>query len=330
MLVAIVFAPVDVPFTIESVAKALPVRQWVWVKNTDGSLVATLYDHRAGTVSRAESYQFDRGDQVEVKFVNGTVRQGDPVVTIASNRLGEQLVQLRNLLAIEQANFHVVSTGEKQELRRQLEEEIKLAQEDLKLQKKLYDRTKQSFEEGLVALQDLELAETAYRAASARVRVTEEALEVGATGEKTETRQLSTSRIESLKREIEFLENKQEQYIITAPFEGILRTEVTLTGDRLLLEDTAATVLLIPVRIKDSPYVRPGQTIEIAQRERGTSFACQVLEVGDRTELLNRDLVVTVKALTYEKDLPPGMPFRCYIHCGKVRILEFVKRSVRW
>jgi hypothetical protein len=330
LLVAIIFAPIDVPFTVESVAKAMPVRQWILVKNTDGSLTAALHNHRTGTFSDADAFQFDRGDLVEMKFGSGKIKEGEPVVTITSNRLDEQLVRLKNQLAIEQANLNVVSTGEKQELRKRLEEEINLAKADLKLRKKLLDRAKLSYEEGLVALQDLEIAENAYNESVAQVRVAEEALEVGATGEKQETRRLSASRIESLKREISFFERKQDQYIIPAPFEGLLRSETTVDGDRLLLEDTSETVLFIPIRLKDSPYVLPGQTIELNWTDRAMTFSCEVLEVGERVELLNRDQVVTIKAVTHEKNLPSGMPIRCRIHCGEVRVAEFLKRSIRW
>ncbi len=330
LLAAVVFAPVDVPFTIESVAKAMPVRQWILIKNTDGSLTASLHDHLSGAFNHAEAFQFDRGDLVEMSFSNGLVKEGEPVVTITSNRLDEQLVRLKNQLAIEQANFNVVSTGEKPELRSRLLEEINLAKADLKLRKKLYDRAKLSYDEGLVALQDLEIAENALNESLARVRVAEEALEVGVTGEKPETRTLIASRIESLKREISFFENKQNQYIISAPFEGLLRSEMTVDGDRLLLEDTSATVLFIPVRLKDSPYILPGQTIELAWTEREKAFSCEVLEVGSRVEFLDRDQVVTLKAITQEKNLPSGMPIRCRIHCDDVRIKKFLERSIRW
>ena len=308
----------------------MPVRQWILVKNADGSLTATLHDRQTGAFSHAEAFQFDRGDLVEMKFSSGSAGEGEPVATITSNHLDEQLVRLKNQLAIEQANFNVVASGEKQELRMRLEEEINLAKADLKLRKKVLDRAKFSFEEGLVALQDFEIAENAYNESAVRVRVAEEALKVGATGEKQEARSLIASRIESLKREIVFFEKKQNQYIIPAPFEGLLRSETTVDGDRLLLEDTSATVLFIPIRLKDSPYVQAGQTIELSLTGRATAFSCEVLEVGERVEFLSRDQIVTIKALTQEKNLPSGMPIHCRIHCGDVRVAEFLKRSVRW
>jgi hypothetical protein len=330
LLVASVFVPVDVPFSIESVAKALPVRQWILLKNPDGSMSSALHNHLTGAMTKGEAFEFDRGDVVDVKFGSSALKTGDPLVTISSNRLGEQLVLLRNELAVEQSNLDVVATGEKQELIRQLKQEIALAKEDFKLRQKTLNRAKQTYAEGLIALQELELAENAYNESEAQIKVAEEALRVAETGQKVEARSFVASRIASLKRQIEFLENKANKYIVTAPFDGLVRFEQTIDGDRLLLEDTTESVLFIPIRLKDVKFIQPGQDISLAWVDQSTIFQSKVLEVGSRVELIGRDQVVTVKALTKEKNLPAGMPIRCRINCGKVRVAEFLKRSIQW
>ncbi len=329
----------NVPFTLESVAKVLPVRQWILLKATDGSLSATLHDYRSGAVTNAETFHFDRGDMVQMKFSGQSemdsantpfLKTGQVVASISSNRLGEQLTTLKNQLAVEQANLGVVATGQKKQLINQLEEEINLAKEDLKLKKKTLDRARQLLADGLIAQVELEQAENAHDEAIILVKVSERALSVGATGEKQEAVSLATSKIESLKQQIAFLEEKQSRYLITTPFDGKVRFETTLEGDRLLLEDTSASILLIPVRLRDSRFVQPGQEIELQLVDNETVFTAAVLEVSSRVELLGREQVVTVKALTQQKNLPSGMPIRCRIRCGQVRIAEFLKRSVRW
>jgi hypothetical protein len=337
LLAAVVFAPVDVPFTIESVAKALPVRQWALLKSSDGGLSVTLYDHRTGLVSNQEGYQFDRGDLVRVRFNDGwksgaSVRAGEKVATITSNQLGEQLVQLKSELAVEQANLGVIASGQKPQVITQLEEEINLAKADLELRKKTLERTRQLHADGLIALSGLEQAENAYHESLARVRVAEKTLLVAGSGEKPETVSLASSKIASLQKQIEFLENKQHKYALTAPFDGQVRFETTPEGDRLLVEDTSAVILQIPVRLRDSRFVRTGQDIELQLLDNQTRIAATVLEVGARVEVLNREQVIIVKAAAggYGASLPPGMPVRCRIECGKVRVAEFLRRSIRW
>lgn len=331
LLIAAAFSPIRVPYTLESMAKVMPARQWILTKLTDGSLTVTRHDHFTGQMQEAEGYQFDRGDLVKMQFDRAdTVREGETMAVITSNRLDEQIVELRNLLLVEQANLGVVATGEKEELIRQRKEELNLAKENLKLQKKLYDRAKTLVEELVISKQEFEIAENAHDAAILQVKVAEEALEVANTGEKVETVSLASSRIESLKQQIAFLEDKQTRYILAAPFSGAVRSETTLDGERILVEDTTAFVLYIPIRLRDSRFVQKGQEIELTFPDKQQTFSAQIMDVGSQVMLLGNEQVVTVKALTHEKNLPYGMPLRCTINGGKVRITEFLKRSIQW
>lgn len=327
--------PVDIPFTLESVAKIIPVRQWILAKNLDGSLTVTLHNHQTGQIQEAEGYQFDRGDLVQMQFGSGDtsshfVKAGEIAAVITSNMLGEQLNLLKTELAVQEANRGVVATGEKQEVIRQLEEELNLAKENLKLQKKTYDRAKQLYDEGVIPLAELELAENMHESAILQVNVAENALKVAQTGEKQEAVSLADSQIRSLREQIAYLEEKATRYTLTAPFPGVVRAESTLEGDRILLEDTSAFVLFIPIRIRDSRFIQPGNQIEIELPDNHTVFESTVLEVGKQVVILSREQVVIVKALTREKRLPTGILLQTSVHCGKVRVLEFLKRSVRW
>ncbi|MFQ5485302.1 MAG: hypothetical protein ACE5DO_08220, partial [Desulfobacterales bacterium] len=220
MLVAVVYAPIDVPYTIESVAKALPLQEWVFLKTPGGVISTTLHDHRTGLVKNVEGYQFDRGDLIEVKFNGGWksgkgVNAGETVAAIRSNRLDEQLVRLKSQLAVEKANRNVVASGQKKQLLTKLTEEINLAKENLRLRQLNLDRAKLLYKDGVIALTDLETAENAYNESFVKVKVAERAYEVGASGAKTESLSLASSRIKSLEEEIYFLEEKQDKYIIS-------------------------------------------------------------------------------------------------------------------
>ena len=335
LFIVAIFLPVDVPYTLESVAKVMPVREWILNKRPDGSLTMTLHDHRNGQLQEAGGYQFDRGDQVHIDFIGAdSIRQyidsGEVVAIIHSNDLNEELVVLRNQLLVEEANLDVVSTGEKEELIAQLKEEVKLARENLALQRKLYDRADTLVKDGVIAQVEWETAENAYEAAVLRVQVAKEALRVADTGEKEETVSLVSSRIESLRQQIAFLENTQNQYVLAAPFDGGLRYQSTLDGEKLILEDTSASILVIPIKVRDSRYVEAGQEIEVKFPDNEHTLTSSVLEVGSSVGLIGREQVVTVKAYTRTKDLPVGMPLRCNLHCGKVRIKEFLTRSIQW
>lgn len=336
LLIAAAFSPIEVPFRIESVARVLPEKQWVLLKTPDGSLTATLYDHRTGLVRAQQGYQFDRGDQVQLHFkedrqTGQAIRAGETVATISSNQLNEQLVRLRNQLAVEQAGLDVVATGQKPQILTQLEEEITLAGADLELRRKTLQRMKQLHEDGIIAAMQLEQAENAYAESQARLRVAQKALQVGATGEKQETVSLASSKIAALRKEISFLEDKQVKYALSAPFDGQIRLESTTEGDRLLVEDTSTVVVQVPVRLRDSRFIRAGQIVEIQLLDRTGPVGVTILDIGSRIEILNREQVVIVRATASQTaGLPQGQPLRCHIECGPVRVAEFLKRSIRW
>jgi HlyD family secretion protein len=337
LIAAVVAAPFDVPFTVDSAAKVLPLRHWALLKARDGALVATLYDHRTGLVSNQNDFQFDRGDQVQVRFKEGwksgdQVRTGEKVATISSNRLGEELIKLRNQLAVEEANLGVVASGQKPQVIGQSEEEVNLAKADLALRKQNLDRTRQLHVDGLIPLTQLEQAENTYNESLARLRIAEKSLQVQSTGEKPEAVSLALSRITSLRREIAFLEGKSNRYVVNAPFDGQVRFEITLEGERLLVEDDSTVILQIPLRLRDRPFLKQGQNVEVQLMDNQITMMATILEVGSRVELLNQEQVVMVKAIAERETAPPltAVAVPCRIVCGKVRVMEFLKRSIRW
>jgi multidrug efflux pump subunit AcrA (membrane-fusion protein) len=335
------YVPIEVPFTLDSAARVLPIRQWVLTQAADGTLSAVVYDHRTGMVRRQEGYQFDRGDQVQLLFQEnwqaGTrVKAGDAVATIASSALSEQLVQLKNQLAVEQANLGVVASGQKPQVLAQLEEEIRLAQDDVTLRRKALERAASLQAEGLIAALAVEQAENALHDAQARVRLAEKSMAISATGEKQEIVAATSARIASLQKQIEFLENKRSKYVIKAPFAGTVRQEHTLEGDRLLIEDTTKLILQMPIRLRDAQYLRAGQELTLRWLDQSSESYVKALEIGQRVETLGYEQVVTLKAQLEPIDDPvtlkytAGAAVRCHILCESVRVSEFLRRSLRW
>lgn len=341
VLLALAHIPLEVPFTLDSVVKVLPARQWVLSHTPDGSLTAAVYDHRTGMVRRQEDYQFDRGDQVQMRFQDdwkaGTrVKAGETVASIVSNRLSEQLVLLKNQLAVEEANLGVVASGQKPQVIAQFEEEVSLARADVELRRKTLERTKQLQAEGLIAALAVEQAENTLHDAQARVRLAEKSLATATSGEKQEVVTVTSSRIASLQKQIEFLENKRNKYEIATPFAGEIRVENSLEGDRLLVEDTTALILQMPVRLRDVRYLQQGQRIEMQWLDQSVTTPATVLEIGRRVETISFEQVVYVKALVESRenqealDFAPGTSVRCRIIVERIKLGEFLRRSLRW
>ncbi len=322
--------PLDVPFHLESAAYVLPVRQWVLDRHPDGTVTTAVRGPVDGVVADQAAYQFDRSDQVFFRLSAGAVGEGDTLLVLRSNRLEEQLVELRNRLAVERAALEVVETGEKPELRAQLAHSVRLARENLSLQEKLVDRARRSYEEGLVSLQELEVAENAYRAAQLQSEVVAEEQAVVDTGEKPETRRLSRARITALANQVAFLEEKVRGYVVKAPFGGRLREVPLPEGQQWILEDTGASQLTVPVRLRDVSVFSPGDTVLVSWPAPLRTLRCRVTAVGQDVRVLDLEQVVLVTLQTRESGLVRGGPVRCRLDLGKVRLSEFLTRSLGW
>jgi multidrug efflux pump subunit AcrA (membrane-fusion protein) len=218
----------------------------------------------------------------------------------------------------------------------QLEEEIRLAQDDVTLRRKTLERAANLQAEGLIAALAVEQAENALHDAQARVRLAEKSMAISATGEKQEVVAATSARIASLQKQIEFLENKRSKYVIKAPFAGTVRQEHTLEGDRLLIEDKTKLILQMPIRLRDAQYLRAGQELTLRWLDQSSESYVKALEIGQRVETLGYEQVVTLKAQLEPIDDPvtlkytAGAAVRCHILCESVRVSEFLRRSLRW
>lgn len=349
IIAASVFVPIDLPYGFNSTAKVFPLQRWVLQKGQDGILVASLHDYKTGIMKDYTSFEFDRGDIINIKFNplhnERKVEAGQQIASILSNTLGEQIIKLESQLMIEEANLENVRTGEKIQIIDRAQEEVALAEEQIRiseealdLQSKNYNRYKKLYEEGVIALAELEVYENnlnqahiSVDVAKSRVEVSKTNIEVNNTGEKPEQILLFETRINAIKNQIEFLNQKNGNFSIDAPISGKLSFETDSFGDRIIIEDTTQHILLIPIKIKDREYVNQQSQIDIDLVGVDSTIQATLVEVSSKIEKLNNDLVVLAKA-SVDGDvgfINSGMPVRCKVNCGKITPYEYLRRSVK-
>ena len=104
----------------------------------------------------------------------------------------------------------------------------------------------------------------------------------------------------------------------------------------MLVEDTTALIVQIPIRLRDLRYLQQGQQLELQLVDRQATAQATVLEIGKRVEIISFEQVVIVKALVTQSAeqsaamFSPGAPVRCRVVCERVRLLEYLRRSIRW
>lgn len=335
MLVASIFVPIDLPYTVESTAKVFPVQQWVLHKSLDGTLVSTLHDYRSGLMQDYKSYQFDRGDVINIQFnpqqhASQSIMEGELIASINSNMMEERLIELHNELALTKANLGRQKVGQKTEILAGVEEEITLKEETLKWHEKNLRRSKKLLEQGLVAKAEYEKTESAYQQAKIEVKMVKKKLTVESTGRKPADLRMLKTQIKSLEDVIAFQEDKASNYAIYAPIGGKIGYENDQDGDRLLIEDTSAFILLIPVKAKDRYYLNKDSSIDLEVLGVDSTVTAKLLGWESNIQIMDNQQVVVAKAEVSNPigNIVSGLPIRCTIHCGDVTPFEFLKRSI--
>jgi len=334
LIIASVFVPIDVPYAFDSTAKVYPLQQWVIHKRPDGSLVSTLHNHKTGLLKDYSSYQFDRGDIVNIQFNPNQISEskidsGELIAVIQSNLLNGQLVSLENEKNIEKANLLRTRAGAKPEIVSQAREELHLAEQELEIQKLKIARAEDMLNEGLLARAEYENIENDFKQANNALVVAREKILVATSGARPEEVEYIKSRIASLRNQIDFLKTSTDNYTIHSPIAGKISFETALDGDRMMIQDTTEHILIIPVKLRDRDFMDENTVIELSILGQDTLVPAKLLGLNDKVEIINRNVVVLAKASVGGNipGLASGMPVKCKVTCSAVRVLEYLKRS---
>ena len=338
LLIASVFVPVEIPYTFNTTAKVYPLQQWVLHKNVDGNLIKTLHNYKSGRLVEYATFPFDRGDVVNIKYhaneaaISSQIDSGYLVASIASLNLAQQLVDLENQLNVEKANLEKVSTGEKQELVIQDKEVLNQAIQDLKFKEANLVRAEKMYADGLLSKMKLEVAQQGVKQAEIAIEVARKKIGVTTTGEKPEEINLTRAKIKSFESQINFLKSTNDSYDIYAPISGHMRYETGIEGDKLIIDDVKEHILIIPIKLKDRDFIGEDTKIELEVHGSDTLVQAQLVDLSEKVEIINREVVVLAKASVSAENaagIASGMPIKCKITTGKVLPIEYMKRSMK-
>lgn len=334
LVVSSLWIPIDLPFDVESTALVYPVESWELQKNPDGTLLGNLRNHRSGQLEDYSSYQFERGDLIQINFskaaTTGRVDSGALMASIASNTFSQQLIQLENQLAVERAQLQSALVGQKPEIQKEAEEQVRLTEEALLLKKQQLARSEKLYADGLIALAQLEKDQNDWEQARINIQLAKERLSVVSTGAKPEDIQLIESRIAALQKQIDFQQNTSGLYRIYTPIPGEIRYENTVEGDKLIVDNTETYIFRIPIKLKDQKFIPIGTLVEWESHFADSLYQARLVGWGSKVEILNQEQVVMAQA-----EMPGpieglifGMPVRCRLKAGAVTPLEYFKRSM--
>ena len=246
----IMFLPVNIPFSITVIGKVVSGQQWLLVRQADGSIMSTMYDHSRDMTESYTAYQVDRGDVIQFKMRTDLrnltpIVSGDTVGYIFSNMLFQELNKLVGALNVAKANLDVVSTGERETIISEARDQFLLNRERSLVQNEILERQTKLYQDALVSREDFEITRGMARIYKLEMQVAEAHLKTLQTGEKQEIIAQARFQIAAIERELMALQDRLSEFTLTAPLSG--KIHVAFSPDTLLMVFNDTRVVLIPI-----------------------------------------------------------------------------------
>ncbi len=143
--IIILFLPVNIPFRITVTGKVVAGQGWLLSRQTDGSLMATLSDNVSHATESYMAFQMERGDVYQFGMKSGlknmnSIVTGDTAGYLFSNELFRDLKRLEGRLEIAKSYLDVVSTGERETIIREAQDQFLLNRERSLVQNEILER----------------------------------------------------------------------------------------------------------------------------------------------------------------------------------------------
>ncbi len=297
--------------------------------------MGTLFDHHIGTISKFSVTQFERGDIINFSLrpsisAGAFVFENDTIGTIYSNNIEREFVNLNSELKIAQALFNLNRKGEKKAIVRASEERYRYNLQKIEEHKKILSRIRQLYEVGLTTKEDYEIALGKLNLFSIDASIARAQLNATKTGVKAEELNLLRTRIETLEDKLLSLQKRSESFTITSQISGKI-TRVFSKDTLLMITDTSAYIVFIPVEWNQKNYLRKGQNVELMLNGIQKVLTGKLAMIDHSVNIINGKQMVFVSAIIaeYDSNIIPGMMIRSKIYCEPVTIVEYIKRSLQ-
>ncbi len=337
IIAGLLFLPIKIPYTLESIGDVKPVEEWILLQDINGSLNASHRNNQTGVVENIASWQFERGDlygmEVSIKpQAYDHILRGDTIVRMYSSLIAQQILDIENQLKVKTAQMQVLVTGEKTPIIEEAESKLRFAKEALSLRQKEYDIAKTLQDEGVNAPIDYTRALNALELARINITTAEKALVIAQTGVKSESSSLNTSESNALKKQLNFLKTKNTKYVIIAPFDGRV-VPTLLPGEILRLQKIKECVVTVPVKTEEMTYTGHNPELFIQDAVNGHTYQAKIILKSNQTEILNGRSVSSILAIIHPQEnemITLGVSARCLLHCDELSPIKYLRRILNY
>jgi len=287
-VIVLLLIPIKIPYSLSSIAKAKPAKQWLIIKGTDGKLVTTLINNINGNVENYSVTQFERGDVVQFylnkNIVSGVkVNEKDSIAFITSNLSEIEITQLKSELNDALAQLKLSESNEKESIVNTEKQKLEFSKKQYEEQQNLFNRQKSLYEKQLISQEEYELAKSSLELFKINVDISSERLSTVQTGSRPEEIEMIKSRIVGLQNQIRAFENKFDKYFIQTPINGIIQR--TYSTDTLInIEDYSELIAFVPVKNEYLNQIKIGQTVNLEGNSFTTNISGKVINLQSFTQ----------------------------------------------
>lgn len=329
----VLLIPIKIPYSINLEGKIIPANEWILSKKIDGSIQVTERDHLNFLTHQITTYQVERGDLVEFILhpaisTQASIGRGDTIGFIRSNETERQLAELKGRLVSARANLAVAASGEKETTRRIAVEQVNQAMARLENQKHILNRNRELFEQNLISEEEYQFHSMNTRIMELDLLAAQAVLADLSSGAKPEQIDFYRKEIESIKEEIDVLNNRLDSFILTSPFCGDafrVFSEDTL----LIIADTSIAVLM-PLNIKYLADISTGQEFTMTSRHGHRTIKAdgKLVAISRVTRFMNNEeIFLAVGELQQSmKMFPINRIISCSIQGAAITPREHVQR----
>ena len=331
VLMLVLLLPFRIPYTLKTIGKVQPRREWLVVRAEDGQISTHLWNHESATLERVTVTQMLRGDATEFQILPGVlgsaeVSEGDTIAILHSADLVQAIAALQGDLTTARSSLLALSTGEKlpmiEEARHQVDHAVVMAQE----QKRVAERLAELHARQLISYQEYELALATQRALETNINIARSRLASLQSGAKKEEIAAMEAQIATLEKELAALQQKAEGYLLRSPLSGT-RIQHFASDTLLAVAETGSYILTLPVRARDRTLLSGGEEVTIRASEGLISGSGPVVFINPMLELLNGEQIFwAVARLEQPTGLVPGLFIPCEIKCKSLSKWQYLQR----